>query len=366
MEHSRVIHMSLIFSLGLAATFFTPHAWCFSELTPPPSCLLSIPYAEISGLVKKEKTLHINGVRSAYNSSLVQIATGYLLFFRQDCPKSIPSPGYDPVFRYRIGVARLDHNFNHIDAESYFFPELTSYDCIDPRAFRLNEKIYILLYLLRSPSHNVLLATVNEKTLSLESVTPLAPQVLINERNWIPLVPSSTNNDTLPFIHTIYQRIEGTINLSTGSINYSSNPQGKHFQEIPFWKWGTLSGGTHAIELEDMYLCFFHSFVKIPKRCYVMGACTFSKDSNHRLMAISRYPIITKNMYASNDNGKMGPIDCPRYSQSLDRVIFPCGAVLTKDDNGDEVFIVSCGENDMATRILTIDKHVLIQSLQSL
>jgi hypothetical protein len=192
----------------------------------------------------------------------------------------------------------------------------------------------------------------------------LHPQLNSEERNWTPIVSGSSKKDVIDFIYTVFPSIVGTINLSTGDVRYHSNPQGRCRQEAPFWKWGAISGGTPAIELSNVYVCFFHSYKRVPKFCYTMGACAFSKDSLHQLRAISPYPILTRKMYESNHNGRMGPIEYPNSARNLDRVIFPSGVVLTKDDNGDEIFVVSCGENDLNTRVLVIDKKLLLKSLR--
>lgn len=329
----------------------------FCELPSLPLCLQAVPYANRTHMVKSERVVTLKGVKCPYNSALVSSDDGYLLIFRQDCSTS-------RGLRNRIGIAKLDRNFNQVEQACHFFPSLEDQCFYDPRAFRMNGKIYILLHRDGNEESTVFLATVNQTSLKLESMVPLQPPLKRGERNWTLLVPSSDKTSSIHFIHTIYPTVEGVIDLSSGAVRYGSLSQNSQPQRAPLWKWGTLSGGTHAIEIDDMYICFFHSWTPVPKRCYVMGACAFSKESPHRILAISPYPIITEHMYETNFHGQIGPLDTWRFpSYWLDRVIFPCGAVLTKDDSGKEVFHVSCGENDMATRILTIDKEKLLESL---
>jgi predicted GH43/DUF377 family glycosyl hydrolase len=87
-----------------------------------------------------------------------------------------------------------------------------------------------------------------------------------------------------------------------------------------------------------------------------MGAYTFEEKPPFRVTAISHYPILFKGIYDSPILNTASP---------KKRVIFPCGFVEEKRD-GKELIHISCGENDTATKIVTVDKKALFKSLKKL
>lgn len=183
------------------------------------------------------------------------------------------------------------------------------------------------------------------------------------ERNWVPLISEDSDPKRLSFLYTLYPTVVGTMDLvkrKAPLVDQSFDPSSPSQ-----WKWGSMCGGTHALLMGDCYVSFFHSHVttKDDKRCYVMGASTFSKDPPHQLMAVSPYPIVFDGLYSSEVGGKIGPLGNPRWNAHLDRVIFPCGLVPDTDETGREVLHLSCGENDVGIRIVTIDKNKLFESL---
>jgi len=342
----------------------------FGKSTIPP-WLSSVPRSDRTGLVIASKKIALNGAVAPSNASLVKRGDGYLLFFTHDAwlPKKVPYPT-DGISKFtlkrRIGVAHLDKDFNHTEEKVRFImgPDFW----MDPRVFTIRGNIYAMYYnfLPKNMKKSVGVSSINPETLEIDKTKIVRTKTGGAEKNWIPLISEETDPEHLPFIYAMCPTISLTLDLSGKK---PSLPSGLRFSTSapPHWKWGPLCGGTHAIPVDGVWLSFFHSFFRTPKnkKCYVMGACTFSKDPPHKLLAISSYPILFEGMCTTTINGQIGPLGNPRWGKRIDRVIFPCGLVSDKDEAGREVFHVSCGENDVGVQIVTIDKKKLFKTLKS-
>jgi predicted GH43/DUF377 family glycosyl hydrolase len=337
--------------------------------------LSSIPLSDATGLVITSKCVFLNGTTAPYNAALLKRDDGYLLFFSHDdwLPKEslYPTDGISSyTLNKRMGVARLDKNFTHIEERVRFLTppkkwKKSTVKWIDPRVFTINDTVYVMTFFYKrhKSSKNVWISTFCPETLAFSDPQNIRTHTNQMERNWVPLISKETNPRELSFLYTLYPTVIGTIDL----IKRRAPLSGQSFDPSSpkEWKWGNLCGGTHAVLMDDYYLSFFHSHVKTSeeKRCYVMGACSFSKDPPHRLLSISPYPILFDQIYSSKVDGKIGPLGNPRWNSRLDRVIFPCGFVCDRDETGREVIHVSCGENDVGIRIVTIDKKKLLETL---
>lgn len=106
---------------------------------------------------------------------------------------------------------------------------------------------------------------------------------------------------------------------------------------IPRWKWGTLSGRTNAVRLdESRYLALIGGHCPHPRRksVYWVGAYTFAAAAPHAVLGVSQVPIL----WASDqDPAVLNPFD-PNWNPL---VVFPAGLVLDGD-----AALVSLGLND--------------------
>jgi len=342
-----------------------------SPMAPP---LSEIPLSDASGLVIKHKRVFLNGTTAPYNASLLKTEEGFLLFFSHDdwLPKgsSYPTEKSSYTKDKRMGVARLDSDFTHTEEKVRFLTppkhwKKSTIKWIDPRVFTIDGTVYVLTFFYKrnKSSKNVWISTICPKTLAFSDPKNIRTHTGHMERNWVPLISEDLNPRSLSFVYTPYPTVVGTMDLVKRKAPLSDHLFAP--SSPPQWKWGNLCGGTHALLVGESYLSFFHSNVLTEegKRCYVMGACTFSKDPPHQLLSISPYPIVFEGMYSSKVDGRIGPLGNPRWNARLDRVIFPCGLVPDTDETGKEIFHVSCGENDVGIRIVTIDKSKLFESL---
>ena len=116
----------------------------------------------------------------------------------------------------------------------------------------------------------------------------------------------------------------------------------------------------------NKFLVFFHSNISAIsfKRGvqnkqgfnYVMGAYTFQAKPPFRITAISHYPILFDGIYNSPHMNT---------AESKKRIIFPSGFAFEKQD-GRDLIHVSCGENDSAIKIVTLDQKTLLKSLKKI
>lgn len=115
------------------------------------------------------------------------------------------------------------------------------------------------------------------------------------------------------------------------------------------WPWGIMRGGTPPIPLEDgRYLSFFHSFVLHPtrNRRYAMSAYTFEGKPPFRILELTP-PLLT-------GSGNDAATHHPGHPDWRPLVVFPCGAVQTKDS-----FLVSVGVNDSFDVLVQFDWKIL-------
>ena len=85
-----------------------------------------------------------------------------------------------------------------------------------------------------------------------------------------------------------------------------------------------------------------------------MGAYTFEATPPFRMTRISPHPILFTESYKSPHR---------HTANRMVQCIFPSGFVA-QNQNGKDVFHVSCGENDSHIKILTFDKEGLLKTLK--
>jgi predicted GH43/DUF377 family glycosyl hydrolase len=87
-----------------------------------------------------------------------------------------------------------------------------------------------------------------------------------------------------------------------------------------------------------------------------MGAYTFEKTAPHKITSITPHPILFPGIY---DSKFLNTADTSK------RVIYPAGIAIEK--KGENYLLhVSCGENDSAIKIVTIDYNRLKNNMKKL
>lgn len=125
----------------------------------------------------------------------------------------------------------------------------------------------------------------------------------------------------------------------------------EYVSAAPHWSWGQVRGGAAPIKIGDDFLHVFHSSLPTEIRPhyvrYYAGAYTFSAKPPFAPISITRRPL----MVGSERDGHR--VD-PRYVAGWKPyVVFPCGAVKTKDG-----LLVSLGVNDWACAIAKLPEHL--------
>lgn len=316
--------------------------------------------AEVSALLEKKirepnsdfilsiKTFPMPKFRGAYNPSVIEHNGGYLLLFRHDGFIS-PLWSHPRAFRHRIGAIFLNENFDPISQ-----PRLILQDYFaDPRAFKVGDQIYLCCGSPRDKEEKTCLesAKLNLSHLffkhkkGLQSSRPIPLSVHSQnkfEKNWVPFV----YEEEIYFLYSINPQRIVKANLTTG---FCEDIYRKNYAID--WKYGPIRGGTPALLVDGHYLAFFHSSLlgrEIDCYRYFIGAYQFSSVPPFELKKISEKPFIHHDFYSS-----------PFGELTGSQVLFPGGFIIKEDK-----IILFYGENDVAIKIMTLDKEKLLNSLK--
>lgn len=324
-----------------------------------PYQLQNIPFGETQGIVLDVKNIPIQNVEAPYNASIIENGSEYLLFFRYD---EIGKSQYPHPFFTRIGCAELDTNFN-VTERGYRTINTHSDFSEDPRVLRKGSELFLIYNDLMPHVCNcrtMRIAGLDLEKAEVKYVTDLDLHIKTIEKNWTPFEYINEHNQSEIYFE-YYINPHKILKLSNPEVPDMTHlifPNNPCLQNLPWAiKWGELRGGTTPRLVDGQYLSFFHSMFRDRAGFpwYVMGAYTFEAKPPFRVTAISPYPILFKGIY-----------DTPLCHTAPNvRCIFPGGFAI--EERGDKQLLhVSCGENDCAIKIVTIDKEVLMKSLKKL
>lgn len=326
-----------------------------------------LPFADDDGIVIDSQLLEIQGIQlqGVYNPSIEIIGDQYLITFRADNfgQGLIGSVVYDKKFSqisepilYDTNNALLPHDsrlfyYNdqlHLIYSHAFFGNLTSLDQTEMPPWELLTGMSQTLVQLNSDNLPRNYIELNYGTAFEKNWTPFE---YIDESGEHNLYFIYTFNPFAVLCLTASGRIEQIVPATQNTTLKA------HWQK----RWGFISGGTPARLVDNEYLTFFHSYFNVgKKKLYVMGALTFESKPPFRVKRISRYPIIFRECYSARNEYAH-----PWGESKIKYVLFPGGFVPAQRNNKD-TFILACGENDLAIRIITINKKKLLKSLHKL
>ncbi len=353
-----------VLSLAVLSVYFLKLANLYSTI---PSSLSRAPLLDGQGCIINSQLIQLKGPQHPYNASLQWDNTRkqYILIFRED----LKGKDFSVPRGARLGIALLSKRFEQVgDCQYPIFQQFGPF-VEDPRLFYTNGALYTLYYVY-PPGKSVspCFVRLDEKTFQPQA-TYLASSGAMPQKNWIPLIDEAIVQEKIPVITRLFPL---TLTSFVRGVDGCMSPSSEETSDIisisqpSHWKWGKISGGTHAIRLKSgYYLAFFHSWflTSAKKRLYVMGACLLDKNYPYTPKKLSPYPIIWSDIYENKVNGLRGPVFSRRWARNLDRVIFPTGLVVKRLKNEKEVAIVTCGENDNSIRVLTFDLRKLLSSL---
>jgi len=328
------------------------NAKAIGHMTLPPK-LTQLPFAEDAGIVLSVKPIQIRNIVAPYNPCLLPSPTGYELFFRYDVfnRKAVYAPFYS-----RIGVVALGPNFEQGN-EEFKRITLNSEHVEDPRALKIGDDLYLFCSMLNPEDTRcryMCVANLDPATFSTNYVTALDINIQWIEKNWCPF--EYVGYDGNRHLCIEYQMSPRKLFvLPDPQVNDLKNvilPSGSAYTYLPWvQKWGIIRGGTPAQKIGDEYLSFFHSWFREENGMYwyVMGAYTFQAEAPFTITKMSEYPILFRSIF---DSPVIHTADINK------RVIFPSGFVVQ-----DNLIHLAVGENDCATKIITMDKEKLLESL---
>lgn len=312
----------------------------------PPS-LISVPFADQTGLVLSVKQLSLPPVGTPHVASIVSSNKGYDVFFRYNTQKDTAetplshlgcinlTPDFEPMYE----------SFRRIDTKSTFSEDARCFTHLG-RQFLVYNDIYPEV----AQERTICIAELDSRSSQLKYTTPFRTQSNQMEKNWTPF----SFGEQIFFLYSL----DPQVIFELPDPQKNNLIQTKIFPHKSLWpeKWGKMRGGTPAILVDGEYLSFFHSSFKDEKGIiwYVMGAYTFASTFPFQITGISPHPILFNNIYHSSHD---------RLANPKVRVIYPTGIVYEKRNNR-ELITVSCGENDSFIKIITIDKKMLFSSLK--
>lgn len=321
-----------------------------------------VEFGDRNGIVLGVKNISIRGVEHPYNASIVKYGdTKYLMSFRYDV---LPSNKKEKPQR-RIGIAEFHSDFTQTEKE-FAVVDTKSPFSEDARLFVFQGDYYLIYNDLIDVKEgqewrSVHLGKLNLTDFSLEFITNLDQKSKRLEKNWVPIVHKESDGKEQLYLgydinpHTILKLNDPKKN----EIEHQILPESAPLYDISWWTWGLPRGGSPSLLVGKEYLAFFHSSFRKPGKniryWYVMGAYTFEPQAPFRVSQFSKEPILFSDLYSTPPDTKF--VDKHR------RVVYPSGFV-EGHENGRDVFYVSIGENDCATKIVTIDKERLYQSLK--
>lgn len=324
-----------------------------------PEKLARISCAQQLGIVKQVRTLSLDTEFPAYNPSIIENTEGgYHLFYRYDKPKELWKPL--PFYTY-IGYADLDANFtpirtiNKVNTGSHFSE--------DPRIVKVGKDLFLSWndkIKSKIECRTIHSGKWDPKRGKLEYVTNLDQHIRLVEKNWVPFERWENDKPRLSFVYAMLpHKIIDVPTPKKNEVIHLVSQGDSALTKLPWiQEWGHICGGTTARLLDNEYISFFHSNFQDDHgmRWYVMGAYTFERNAPHKITAITPYPIVFPGIY---DSKLLNTADASK------RVIYPAGIAVEKKGKN-HLLHVSCGENDCAVKVVTIDYNRLRKNMTSI
>ncbi len=314
------------------------------------------------------------------NCSIFSMGKNYYLAYRREDNKCV-NWDYDKI-KVDICICQLDNSFQpipHTNVKVDIFPSIPENHAIeDPRVFWHQNKLFCSYV-------NV------AKTGQYQGLVELNPTNFLVKSYYF-LNYGKNKNDAV--VRPTRQNITGAVYKAKTSIHkeknwtffshplhglcfsYKLNPN--HVVRVinmtdtvrcdpivetecsavnELWDYGNIWGGTPALLDNDMYCGFFHSYTPLESnrhRQYHMGFFAFEKDFPFKMKYISKYPILSGELYDNTDFR-------PHNYSWRPAVVFPCGLVSDKEE-----WLVSYGHQDCLCKIAKISKKELLEHCEKI
>lgn len=294
------------------------------------------------------KQIKIPGFAKAYNPSMIAYKEGYLLSFRVNHYNLATFARH--LLNHKVsylGIVPLNTDFE-ISGKANIIHIEESETIQDVRMVQASDKIYLFFNKLNSEigKQKMYFSELAGDSISRPKCLSYSGERDGTEKNWTPFV----HDDTLFAIYQIDPLIVLKVNTETGECsevtkqNYHAN-----------WQFGSLSGGTPAVPINQGFLSFFHSYKKgLPStfskkggRVYFMGAYFFEDHLDDyapfKITKISPFPLG----------------DSSHYENNRKNVVYPGGIVIEKDK-----IHIAWGKDDTEVWVTTFDRFKLLSSLK--
>jgi predicted GH43/DUF377 family glycosyl hydrolase len=265
-----------------------------------------------------------------------------------------------PFYSY-IGYADLDENFqtrkviDKLDTGSLFSE--------DPRIVKVGKDLFLSWN--DKLNSKIYCRTIHSgkwdpKSFKFDYITNLDQHIRIVEKNWVPFERWEKNTPHLSFVYAVQpHKILDVPHPEKNEVTHLVSKDNAALSKLAWNRqWGGIGGGTTARLVNGEYISFFHgSFREYDGIIwYIMGAYTFEGTPPYRIKSITRCPILFPGIYES---------EFLNTADASKRIIYPAGIAV--ETQGKKTLLhVSCGENDSAIKIVTIDYQKLRESMAPL
>ncbi len=341
---------------SVLASFKRGSSGTIESAVPLPTRLARVSCAQKLGIVQHVRTVQLDSEFPKYNPSIIENEEGgYHLFFRHDEPKDIWKTV--PFYSY-IGYADLDENFlpkkviDKLDTGSQYSE--------DPRVVKVGKDLFLSWN--DQLNAKVYCRTIHSgkwdpKSYKFDYITNLDQHINLVEKNWVPFERWEKNTPHLSFVYAVLpHKILDVPHPEKNEVSHLISKDNAALSKLTWNRqWGKIGGGTTARLVDGEYISFFHSSFREADGLiwYVMGAYTFEAAPPYRITSMSPCPIVFPGIYGSEFLNTADPSK---------RILYPAGVALETKE-GKTLLHVSCGENDSAIKIVTIDYQTLRKSM---
>lgn len=309
-----------------------------------PSIKEPIPFDQGLYIVESCKEIKIKEDRNAFNPSIISYKDGYLMIYRVDHRKNFFERFKSSVFKtVSFHLVELDEHFEQKTSSKEL--EMHSSTAEDPRLFFVKDQLW-LTFNDWIDNCRVIYKTELRKCADRWTIGKRFPLVRISghqkiEKNWIPLVIQEA-------LHFIYKASPLEILKAMPSGDCLPLIKGEEYQ----WNYGEIRGGTPVVQIDDLYITFFHGFLPKPRHLigrkqggtYSIGAYALSSSFPYQMTSITPAPIIHPSYYDDRNHR---------------RVLFPAGCIVK---NG-SIYLFH-GTNDRRIEVSKLNKKVLLASMK--
>jgi predicted GH43/DUF377 family glycosyl hydrolase len=295
-----------------------------------------------------------------YNPGVIDLGDRYLVVTREKASSFMDYIQLKLQGKRRnvIKITEIDEDFKQIGESRLLLPSKENglKKVSDPRLFKHMGEIYMIFCDHSAGGSVQTLAKLIKKEgswhvdsilhLSFDGSNDFYEKGFVSkgiEKNWMPF----SHNDKLYVVYLLEpDNMVIDVDIKTGNSRLVSSTENTFIS-----KFSPLRGGCPPVFDHDLdeYLTLYHicytgrgSYTSIPKKVYICGACTFSKEAPFMVTGRSSGPFYQENLYNNRQ-----------------KIVFPT-ALIKKGD----YYLMFYGEDDTRIKVAKIRREVMIGAIK--